>query len=81
MRADLYPLQVLLVTLAGWVNRHQQHLIEYLVEENRVLAQVKGRRLRFTGDQRRHLATQDRRFGRRLLRQLATIVTLDTILR
>jgi hypothetical protein len=30
-------LQVLLVTLAGWVNRHQQHVIEYLVEENRVL--------------------------------------------
>jgi len=27
MRADLYPLQVLLVTLAGWVNRHQQHVI------------------------------------------------------
>ena len=37
MTADLYPLQVLLVTLAGWVNRHQQHVIEYLVEENRVL--------------------------------------------
>jgi hypothetical protein len=34
MTADLYPLQVLLVTLAGWVNRHQQHVIEYLVEEN-----------------------------------------------
>ena len=37
MTADLYPLQVLLVTLAGWVNRHQQHVIEYLVEENRSL--------------------------------------------
>ena len=29
MRADLYPLQVLLVALAGWVNRDQQRLIEY----------------------------------------------------
>jgi hypothetical protein len=29
---------VLLVTLAGWVNRHQQHVIEYLMEENRVEA-------------------------------------------
>jgi hypothetical protein len=37
MTTDLYPLQVLLVTLAGWVNRHQQHVIEYLMEENRVL--------------------------------------------
>jgi putative transposase len=82
MRADLYPLQVLLVTLAGWVNRHQQHVIEYLVEENRVLKeQVKGRRLRLTDDQRRRLAAKGRRLGRRVLRQVATIVTPDTILR
>jgi putative transposase len=82
MRADLYPLQVLLVTLAGWINRHQQHVIEYLVEENRVLKeQVKGRRLRFTDDQRRRLAVKGRRLGRGVLRQVATIVTPDTILR
>jgi hypothetical protein len=50
MTADVYPLRVLLVTLAGWVNRHQQHVIEYLVEENRVLKeQVRGRRFRLTG--------------------------------
>ena len=82
MRADLYPLQVLLVTLAGWVKRQQQHVIEYLVEENRVLQdQVKGRRLRLTDDQRRRLAATGRRLGRRVLRQVATIVTPDTILR
>ena len=45
MRADLSPLRLLLVTVAGWVNRHQQQVIEYLVEENRVLKeQLKGRR-------------------------------------
>jgi hypothetical protein len=82
MKADLYPLQVLLVTLAGWVNRHQQHVIEYLGEENRVLReQVKGRRLRLTDDQRRRLAAKGRRVGRRVLRQVATLVTPDTILR
>ena len=82
MTAHLYPLQVLLVTLAGWVNRHQQHVIEYLVEENRVLKeQVKGRRLRLTDDQRRRLAAKGRRLGRRILRQVATIVTPDTVLR
>jgi hypothetical protein len=82
MTADLYPLQVLLVTLAGWVNRHQQHVIEYLVEENRVLkAQVKGRRLRLTDDQRRRFAAKGRRLGRRVLRQVATIVTPDTTAR
>jgi hypothetical protein len=54
MTTDVYPLQVLLVTLAGWINRHQQHVIEYLVEENRVLkGQMNGRRLRLTDDQRR----------------------------
>src|SRR5262245_2022097 len=82
MTADLYPLQVLLVTLAGWVNRHRQYVIDYLMEENRVLKeQVTGRRLRFTDDQHRRLAAKGRRLGRRVLRQVATIVTPDTILR
>jgi hypothetical protein len=82
MTADLYPLQVLLVTLAGRVNRHQQHVIEYLVEENRVLkGELKGRRLRLSNDQRRRLAAKGHRLGRRILRQVATIVTPDTILR
>ncbi len=37
MRADIYPLQVLLLTFTGWVHRHQADVIAYLVEENRVL--------------------------------------------
>jgi hypothetical protein len=57
MTTDLSPLRLLLVTLAGWVNRHQQQVIEYLVEENGVLRkQLKGRRVRLTNDQRRRLA-------------------------
>jgi len=64
------------------VNRHQQQVIEYLVEENRVLKeQLKGRRVRLTDDQRRRLAAKGQRLGRRVLRQVATIVTPDTILR
>jgi hypothetical protein len=47
------------------VNRHQQHVIEYLIEENRVLkGQLKGRRLRLTDDQRRRLAAKGQRLGR-----------------
>ena len=70
------------MTLAGWINRHQQQVIEYLIEENRVLReQLKGRRVRLTDDQRRRLAARGQRLGRRVLRQVATIVTLDTILR
>jgi putative transposase len=82
MTADLYPLPELRETLAGWVNRHQHHVIEYLGEENRVLKEpVKGRRRRLTDDQRRRLAAKGRRLGRRVLRQVATIVTPDTIRR
>src|SRR2546428_7299265 len=82
MTADLSPLRLLLVTLAGWVNRHQQQVIEYLMEENRVLReQLKGRRVRLTDDQRRRLAAKGQPVGRRILRLVATIVTPDTILR
>ena len=76
-------LRLLLVSFAGWINRHQQDLIEYLVEENHILReQVKGQRLRLTDDQRRRrLATKGHRLGRQLLGRVATIVTPDTILR
>jgi hypothetical protein len=43
------PLQFLLMVMAGWVNRLQLAVIDYLKEENRVLReQLGGRRLRFT---------------------------------
>ena len=32
-----HALQFLVLTVAGWVNRHQEDLIDYLREENRVL--------------------------------------------
>jgi hypothetical protein len=76
MTADLLPLRLLLLTLAGWVNRHQQHVIDYLAEENRVLReQLRGQRVRLTDDQRRRLAAKGQRLGRQALRQVATIVT------
>ena len=37
MMADCFPLQLLLLTFLGWVNREQQRTIEYPVEENLVL--------------------------------------------
>jgi hypothetical protein len=40
---------MLLLMFAGWVNRHQLDVIEYLEEENRVLKErMGGRRLRLT---------------------------------
>jgi len=78
----LYPLHILLASLAGLMNQQQAQVLEYLVEENRVLKeQLRGRRLRLTNDQRRRLAVKGKRIGRRLLEQVATIVTPDTILR
>ena len=79
---DAIGFRILLVALAGWVNRHQLEVIEYLREENRVLKeQLGGRRIRFTDAQRRRLARTGHRLGRRRLRQVMTLVTPDTILR
>lgn len=66
----------------GWLEREQRDVIEFLREENRVLkAQLQGRRLRLTDDDRRRLAVIGQRVGRRLLAEFATIVAPDTILR
>ena len=40
----LFPLQLLLVTFAGWSNRHQEQAIDYLIEENRVLKEQLGKK-------------------------------------
>ena len=77
-----HALQFLVLTVAGWVNRHQEDLIDYLREENRILREQRGPRpLRLTDAQRRRLAVRGKRLGRRALMQVAGIVTPDTILR
>jgi hypothetical protein len=58
-------------------NRHQQAVIDYLIEENCVLKeQLEGQRLRFTDEQRMRLAVKAKALGRRLLDELETLVTL-----
>src|SRR5262245_38834139 len=53
----------------------------YWLEENRLLRrQLGGRRLRRTDDERRRLAARADRLGRQALREVATIVTADTLL-
>ena len=77
-----HALQFLVFTFAGWLNRHQEDLIDYLREENRVLReQLGGQPLRLTDAQRRRLAVRGEKLGRRALAQVASIVTPDTILR
>ena len=69
------------IALAGWLERHQQAIIDYLIEENRVLkAQLEGQRLRFTDEQRIRLAVKAKALGRQLLDELETLATPDTLL-
>jgi hypothetical protein len=76
------PLHLILAALFGWLEREQRDVIEFLREENRALkAQLHGRRLRLDDNQRRRLAVIRQRPGRRILADMATIVTPDTILR
>jgi transposase InsO family protein len=75
-------LHYLLLIFAGWVNRHQQDVIEYLQEENRSLReQLGGKRLRFTDRQRRRLAAKAKVIGRKRLFEIGTLVTPDTLFR
>jgi transposase len=68
--------------LAGWVNRHQQHVIEYLQEEVRVLKELqRGKRLRFSNEQRCRLAAKAKKLRFGWLKAVAQIVTPHTLLR
>lgn len=82
MSSLLQPLHLLLMMFAGWVNRHQLDVIDYLREENRVLKEhLGGRRLRFTDAERCRLARKAQALGRKVLNELETLVTPDTLLR
>ena len=74
------PLPLLLVCLAGWMNHHQQVVIEYLEEEIRVLKEQLGKRPRFNDQQRRRLAVKGKPVGRKNLLHLVSLVTPDTLL-
>jgi putative transposase len=75
-------LHMFIAMVAGWLQRHQQQAIAYLLAENRVLkAQLGGRRLRLTDTDRRRLAALAHPLGRKRLHELVTIATPDTLLR
>ena len=79
---DVSAFRMLLLTVTSWLDRQEREMLAYLIEENRVLRrQLGGRRLRLTDDDRRQLAARAYRLGRQVLREVATIVTPDTLLR
>jgi putative transposase len=76
------PLQFLVLLLSSWISRRQGDAIEFLRAENRVLRSRLGPlRLRFTDAERRLLAEKGKPLGRRLLAEIATLATPETILR
>jgi putative transposase len=77
------PIQsLILCALAGWLNREQAAVIEYLLAENRTWRELNGSKTpRLNDDQRRRLAVKGKCLGRKLLMDFTTIVTPGTILR
>ena len=74
-------LQVIIAMVAGWINRHQQQVIAYLQEENRVLkSRLPGGRLRLSDTERRRLAKLAHPLGCKRLKHLATLATPDTLI-
>src|SRR5712691_1639927 len=72
-------LHMLIVMIAGWIQRYQQQVLSYLLEENRVLsAHLDGRRLPLTDMERRRRAALAHPLGRQRLKEIATLVTPDT---
>jgi putative transposase len=82
MKSQFQPWHLLLLILAGWINRRQQDAVEYLLTENRVLKEKFGeKRIPLNDDQRRRLAVKGKILGWKMLERLATIVTPERILR
>jgi hypothetical protein len=66
MAASASLLQFLLLMLAGWLQRQQAAVIEYLKAENRMLRErLGGRRIIFTDAERRQLAEKASWWGAR----------------
>jgi hypothetical protein len=81
MRLTLRPFRLLLISLAGHLNQQQQEISDYLQEENRLLREQLGnQRLRLNNDQRRRLAVQAKKLGWRVLHEVVTIITPETLL-
>ena len=82
MNFILQPWQFFLLIIAGWVNREQQQVIEFLRTEVDILLEVQGKkRILLNDKQRARLAVKGKTLGRKILKEISTIFTPDTILR
>ena len=75
------PMAIVLTMLAGWINRQQTEIIEYLIEENTILREkIGGKRIILNKNQKRRLAVLGKKLGRKLLSQFCCAFSPDTIL-
>jgi hypothetical protein len=82
MNFVLQPWQLLVAILAGWVNRQQQAVIDFQRTEMQILREHVGKkRILLNDDQRRRLAVKGKVLGRKLLEEVGSSFTPDTILR
>ena len=82
MNTILHPWQFYFMVLAGWVNREQQEVIEYLRVENAILKEKLGKkRILLNDNQRRRLAVKGKVLGGKRLNDICTLFTPDIILR
>ncbi len=82
MNLVLQPCHLLLLILAGWMNRDQQEAIDYLLTEIAILKEHCGKnRILLTDDQRRRLTVKGKVLGRKRMQEVTALFTPDTILR
>ena len=61
----LQPWQLFFLVLSGWVNRHQQQMIDFYVSQTEALLESQGKkRILLNDDQRRVLAVKGKALGR-----------------
>ena len=80
------PMTMLLMMLAGWINRQQQEVITYLKEENNILRDellkaTGKKRILLNDRQRRRLAILGKKLGRKLLGEICCSFSPDTLLK
>ncbi len=75
MNFVLQPWQLLLLILAGWINRKQQNVIDHLKTENEVLREKLGKkRILLIDGHYGRLAIKGEVLGRKALMEVAAIV-------
>ena len=82
MEFILHPWHFLVLVLSALINREQEKVVEYLQAGNEVLSEKLGKgRILLNYDWRRRLAPKDKVLERKVMLDIATLLTQDTILR